>query len=150
MYTAIRPFRYRGKSYKPGDPVPAEDWSNRRSFLATKRIRFIEDPEKPEVPPDPSKMKRADLNVYALSIGIANPEDYSNRELLLAAVTRVLNPAPLGPTKVEMTTLPPAESGGSADKSPLKDLDPDTGLGPAEFHESDDDNNPFADLEDEG
>ena len=141
MYISVRPFRYRGVTYNPGDTVPAEKWTNKRALVTTKRIRHVEGEEAVEVakssPPVLSKMKRSELNDYAASIGIENPGDaslYSNREALIAKIESVLNPS-----------SPPADSGGfiatvTVSGETIDGVEEST-------DEVEDDEDPFADLD---
>lgn len=89
MWIAIKPFSYRGKRFAAGEEVPASGWPMRRALEIRNKIRFVKDSvESTAVASvDFKKMSRAELNVYATQIGIANPESYPNRDALLQALT---------------------------------------------------------------
>ncbi|MGH2360441.1 MAG: hypothetical protein ACRDGM_07855 [bacterium] len=119
MWIATRPFRYRGVGYAKGDAVPAEGWPSRRAFIARRVIRFVADAEPQPVvtvetegaieqvadqePPTgeagtdvPSlDWTRADLNAYAVTIGIGDPESLPNKWSVLDAIEDRLT-APTG------------------------------------------------------
>lgn len=127
MWVALRAFSYRTKTYQKGDTVPAEGWPNRRALSATRRIQFIPDVV-PEPPPIvPSRLRRAELNEYASSLGIENPEGFQNRESLLERVNETLNPS-----EAPNDDVPPVVV--EEDKK--------------EDEETDEDVDPFADLND--
>lgn len=128
MWVALRAFRYRNTSYVKGDQVPAEGWSIRKALTSTKRIQFIPDvvPEPPPVVP--AKLKRADLNLYAESLGVENPAEFSNRESLLEKIYETLNPSQATDDDIPEVVVAEVEE---------------------EVEETDEDVDPFADLDDD-
>lgn len=134
MWIALRPFRYRGTSYKKGDAVPADKWPNKKALRTMKRITETTELASvtPESLPDHTKMKRADLNSFAVSLGIEDADDtkkYPNRESLIEAIDDLLDPdgtktAPVE-APVEPTTDSTPDSEGEADDDPFADLDDD-------------------------
>ena len=136
MWIALRPFRYRGTSYKKGDAVPAEKWPNKRALRTLKRIAETTELSSvtPESLPDHTKMKRADLNSFAVSIGIQDAGDtkkYPNRETLIEAIDAILDPdgtkaAPsTPPVDTETASTPSGEADDDDDEDPFADLDED-------------------------
>ena len=94
MWNALKPFRYRGVAYRPGDEVPAHQWPNRKALVAMRRIKQTF--ESPTETLDTvassgtvnlSNMKRDDLNQYATSLGLENPESYGTKAELIEALT---------------------------------------------------------------
>lgn len=139
MWIALRTFRYRGVRYDPGDIVPAEGWTNKRALAVTRRIRKVLEPsvEADTKPTSPSKMKRAELNEYAISLGIEEAEGFTNRDLLLAEVDKVLNPPPPKTGAVSNDSTDDEDDDLSAKQSTSED----------DVTIDDDDVNPFADLD---
>lgn len=99
MWVTLKPFRYRGTSYKAGDRVPAERWASRKALVSLRKIKFVPNTGVPVVQPDGWKwerktyeaMKRADLDAYATEQGL-DPTGYSKKEDLLDALEEKFNP----------------------------------------------------------
>jgi hypothetical protein len=139
MWIALRPFRYRGVKYLPGEKVPAESWPGRRALVSLRRIERVADPI-----PDPwetpyKSLKRAELNQFALERGVEDPENYPTRESLIAKLDE-LKPSPPVVTEEEPPVVnePPvviSEGEGSEDDETGDEVGEEV--------------DPFADLNDE-
>lgn len=93
--------RYRGRIYRKGAAVPADDPHQRRSFERLGRIRWVDDPApEPEAEPtetvtdpepvDLDTMTRAELNDFAADHGIDDPASYPNKAALIEAIAAAL------------------------------------------------------------
>jgi hypothetical protein len=130
MWKVLRPFRYRGVRYNPGDVVPAERWTIRKALATTRKITFEADVPPSPKPFDPSKAKRDELESHALLLGIESPDDrekYPNRQSLIDTI--------------KSKTAVPTESSGPEFVEPEDEVPED--------EVPEDEVDPFADLEDE-
>ena len=88
MWIAIRPFRYRGKKYEPGEAVPAEKWAVRRGLEVRGKIRKTKDNPETISISQLKAMTRAELNVLAGKLVVEDPTSYPNRDSLIGEIQK--------------------------------------------------------------
>ena len=140
-YVTIKPFRYRGKQFNPGDEVPAESWPSRRMFVARKRIELRAHNAEDVTPTDLKSMSREELNTFAAEQGIENPKSYPNKDSLIEAING-------GSTESSEETDPSKVSDEDSEKE--EDVVPveDDQLGPEEDDAENEDENEEENSED--
>lgn len=123
MWIASKEFSYRNKRYVRGEEVPATNWPGRSALVALRRIHFVPEEvvETPSV--DINKLKRADLDAHASSLGIENPADHPNRASLIEAITNLNQPTSGTGTDGSSTTESTGSAGGGNDSSSEDDED---------------------------